>query len=173
MRDSKIEWIGNIPATWKTSAIALQCSAIGSGSTPKSDNPGYYGGNIAWVQSGDLGKRYLDTTASKITESALSDISSLHVYHAPYLAIAMYGASIGSQSVVRIDSATNQAVCVVRANEAAIGYFYYAMSAAHNWLVYMGIGGTQPNLSQEFIRGFKIPQFDCELAVSTPSAMAI
>ena len=45
MRDSGVEWIGQIPVDWKLSKIKHHFS-ISSGTTPKSDEPQYPHPNI-------------------------------------------------------------------------------------------------------------------------------
>lgn len=57
MKDSGIEWIGNVPATWERCKIKNVISSIGSGTTPTSSNIDYYNSeDICWIQSGDLYK---------------------------------------------------------------------------------------------------------------------
>lgn len=59
MKDSGIEWIGNVPATWERCKIKNVISSIGSGTTPTSSNIDYYNSeDICWIQSGDLYKIY-------------------------------------------------------------------------------------------------------------------
>ena len=52
MKDSGIEWIGQIPENWKISKLFYQLDAVGSGTTPQGEE--YYDGNIPWLNTGDL-----------------------------------------------------------------------------------------------------------------------
>ena len=54
MKDSGIEWIGEIPAEWDKDKVIRVFSVIGSGTTPKSSDENLFGGSIHWIQSGDI-----------------------------------------------------------------------------------------------------------------------
>ena len=153
MKDSGIPWIGHTPFHWKRTKISRGFSSIGSGSTPVSSEPAYYDGEIPWLQSGDIGESEVFTTSKSLSHVALEDISALKVYKAPFIAIAMYGASIANTSVVCIDACTNQACCVLSQPKTDI-YFkfaYYAVLASKEELLLSARGGTQPNISQDII----------------------
>ena len=158
MKDSGVEWIGQIPEEWGTPKIVNQFDIIGSGTTPKSNENGYYeNGTIYWIQSGDLHNRFLESTNRKITKEAFEDSSALKLYEPDYLVIAMYGASIGNISISKIRACTNQACCVLANSRNYLKYMYYAISSAKDYLIYSAIGGTQPNISQNIIRDLRTP----------------
>lgn len=70
-KDSGIEWIGDIPNDWDVKRIKYAVVEMGSGTTPSSDNSHFYGGDIPWIQSGDLYNTSLITKTSKtVTEQA-------------------------------------------------------------------------------------------------------
>ena len=52
MKDSGIEWIGEIPADWNLKKLK-HTFTISSGTTPKSDNLEYWDGDIPWVTPAD------------------------------------------------------------------------------------------------------------------------
>ncbi|MFO7842585.1 MAG: restriction endonuclease subunit S, partial [Bacteroidales bacterium] len=55
MKDSGIEWLGEIPAHWEVKKIRWCFKVIGSGTTPKSGNEEYYNnGKVNWLNTGDL-----------------------------------------------------------------------------------------------------------------------
>ncbi|MDY4987576.1 MAG: restriction endonuclease subunit S, partial [Eggerthellaceae bacterium] len=157
MRDSGVEWIGEIPEGWERDKVSRLFDSIGSGTTPKSDNLGYYDGDIPWIQSGDLGSGPLRSTQKTITRFAIESLSSLSVFKAPFLVIAMYGASIGSMALSTIDACTNQACCVLAECKGSLSFFEYVLSAAKQHLIDQGIGGTQPNISQQLIKALWLP----------------
>lgn len=157
MKDSGIEWIGEIPVEWSRTKMKNVCS-IGSGTTPKSSNDLYYNGDIYWIQSGDLyQKKYIQDTNKKITEKALNDTSSLRLFNAPYLVVAMYGASIGNVSISNIDATVNQAVGVIEPSSIDTKYLYYVLTASRPGFLQYSVGGTQPNISQTIINNWIVP----------------
>ena len=96
MQNSGVSWIGLIPCSWKRMKVTHLFSVIGSGTTPASIDSSYYNGTIPWLQSGDIKGDCITDTSKKITQSALDDNSTLKIYRAPFIAVAMYGASIAN-----------------------------------------------------------------------------
>lgn len=158
MKDSGIEWIGEIPKEWAVPKIMNRFNLIGSGTTPKTYEDNYYAdGEINWIQSGDLHDKYLKTTSKKITQIAFERTSALKMYFPKYLVMAMYGASVGNLSIATIEACTNQACCVLAGEKDNLTYMYYVLMAAKEYLIYSAVGGTQPNISQDVIKNLRIP----------------
>ena len=106
MKDSGIEWIGEIPEGWSKNKVIRLFDIIGSGTTPKnitSDFP-----VVNWIQSGDITGSFMPTCKNVISANLLSQYSALKVYPAPFIIIAMYGASVGNASISLIDGCVNQ-----------------------------------------------------------------
>ena len=147
-----------LPSGWRFEKIARCFDLIGSGTTPKSHMLDYYDGEIPWLQSGDLHGHYIDHTEKCVNERACQECN-LRIYKAPFIAIAMYGASIANLSIVKIDACTNQACCTLCQPRYLIdpNFAYFALEASREELLLSAHGGTQPNISREAIRRLKIP----------------
>jgi type I restriction enzyme S subunit len=158
MKDSGIEWIGDIPKEWKIRKAKNIFEIFGSGSTPDSGNSDYYDGCIKWIQSGDLYKtKYVNDTSKSITEEGRKSSSALKVYSSPFIALAMYGASVGNLSISNIDASVNQAVAVMDSKSNNIKFYYYAFEASKQELIASAQGGTQPNISQILLKNWRLP----------------
>ena len=158
MKDSGIEWIGEMPIDWGTPKIINRFNLIGSGTTPRTYEDNYYADDgINWIQSGDLHDKYLKSTSKRITQIAFEQTSALKMYFPEYLVMAMYGASVGNLSIATIKACTNQACCVLLGEKDDLNYMYYVLMAAKEYLVYLAVGGTQPNISQDVIKNLRIP----------------
>lgn len=157
MKDSGIEWIGEIPEWWSKNKCLRLFNVIGSGTTPKSlvsdESP-----SINWIQSGDINGTLLFSCKNTISESTFSQYSALKTYSAPFIIIAMYGASIGNISISFIDGCVNQACCVLSVPLCNLDYAFYAIKSAQFYLVQKAVGGGQPNISQDTIKQLWIPQ---------------
>ncbi|MDA7762288.1 restriction endonuclease subunit S [Crocinitomicaceae bacterium] len=153
MKDSGVEWIGEIPSHWDKRKLAWSFNDIGSGTTPKSSNTDYYNnGTINWLLTGDLNDGYIYNTSKKITELALEN-HSLKLYPKKSIVIAMYGATIGRLGILETETTTNQACCVLAESDIFHHkYVFYWLKASKQEIINLSYGGGQPNISQDIIR---------------------
>lgn len=125
---------------------------IGSGGTPSKSHPEYYGGNIPWVKTGDLKNEYLYEVEDFITEEGLNN-SSAKMYEADTVLIAMYGATIGATSILKMNACANQACASFKKNEQVIPeYLYYFLRSQKEKFVKDGVGGAQSNISVGYLK---------------------
>lgn len=157
MKDSSVEWIGQIPSNWGKDKIFRIFFIIGSGTTPKATDERIFDGNINWIQSGDINGGIMIECKNKISEIVLSQYSTLKIYKAPFIIVAMYGASVGNISISNIDGCVNQACCVMSDSRQCFSYLFYAIKAAKDYLIYRAEGGGQPNISQDKIKNLWLP----------------
>ena len=155
---SGIDWIGEIPEGWSIDKVIRCFKKIGSGTTPKSTDDTLFEGNINWLQSGDINGGDLYEASKHISEQTLASYSALSVYQAPFIIIAMYGASVGNISISHIDACVNQACCVLSFSSLNFKYAFYALKSAKPYLIYRAEGGGQPNISQDKLKTLWIPR---------------
>ena len=157
MKDSGVEWIGEIPENWEVIKCSYVFSGIGSGTTPKSSNEYYYTNEgVNFLQTGDLNDGYINDTTKKITDKALKEIN-LKIYNKNSLIIAMYGATIGKLGILNVCTTVNQACCVLpQTKKISTKYAFYMYMIARKDLIIKSRGGGQPNISQDTIRNQKI-----------------
>ena len=157
MKDSNIEWIGEIPKDWSRNKLLRIFDIIGSGTTPKSTDDNNYGGNINWLQSGDINGNILKECKNRVSFEVFSKYPSLKLYPAPFIIIAMYGASIGNLSISIIDGCVNQACCVLSHTNQNFQFMFYCLKSIQPHLIKKAVGGGQPNISQEIIKSLWVP----------------
>ncbi|WP_158096823.1 restriction endonuclease subunit S [Barnesiella sp. An22] len=157
LKDSDIDWIGKIPEHWSRNKIVRLFSIIGSGTTPKSNKEDNYIGSINWIQSGDINGGYIENCKNTISKTVLKEYSALKIYKAPFIIVAMYGASVGNISISKIDGCVNQACCVMNDTEQNFRYLFYSIISVKNYLIYKAEGGGQPNISQDKIKNTWLP----------------
>lgn len=140
---------------------------IGSGGTPSKSHPEYYGGDIPWVKTGDLKSEYLYEVEDFITEEGLKN-SSAKLYEPDTVLIAMYGATIGATSILKMDACTNQACAAFKKNNKVIPeYLYYFLKSQKVKFVKDGVGGAQPNISAGYLKKveMELPSLDEQRAI--------
>ena len=140
---------------------------IGSGGTPSKSHPEYYGGGIPWVKTGDLKSEYLYKVEDFITEEGLKN-SSAKLYEPDTVLIAMYGATIGATSILKMNACTNQACAAFKKNDKVIPeYLYYFLKSQKVKFVKDGVGGAQPNISAGYLKKveMELPSLDEQRAI--------
>lgn len=169
-KDSGIEWIGEIPSHWESWKISHAFNRIGSGTTPESGNPIYHeNGTVNWLNTGDLNDGFLDSCSKQITQKALEDYSSLKLFPAGSLVIAMYGATIGKTAILNFETTTNQACCVFCESEIInLRFLQYWFIGNKEQIINLAIGGGQPNISQNILKDIRLwcPDYSEQLSLN-------
>lgn len=157
LKDSGVEWLGEIPEHWEVDKISYRYDNISSGTTPSTSNQSYYfNGHTKWLQTGDLTDGDVKETSKSLTSEALEKYSTLKIYPTGSLVMAMYGATIGKLGILKATMTTNQACCVFPANEKVYTKFmFYNLMASRSEIINMSYGGGQPNISQKLIRNLR------------------
>ena len=157
MKDSSVEWLGEIPAHWEVEKVT-RLFQIGSGTTPPTSNSDYYGGEIAWITTSELRESVVTSTEKTIKGETLTLFPALDVYPAGSVAVAMYGATIGRLGILGISATVNQACCVFsEPNGIDAWFWFYWLQCRRDYLISMSYGGGQPNLSQEILKTIRVP----------------
>lgn len=140
----------SLPSGWEYVRLN-EIGEWGSGATPNRSNPDFYNGNIPWFKSGELSSDFIDTSEEHITEKALKE-TSVRYNNVGDVLIAMYGATIGKTSILKVRATTNQAVCACTPFYGIENtYLLMLLKAYKNRFTGMGAGGAQPNISREKI----------------------
>lgn len=70
MRDSGVEWLGNIPAHWDIKKLKYIVRFV-SGATPSKDRAEYWNGIIPWISPKDMKRLRIDSSIDFITDMAI------------------------------------------------------------------------------------------------------
>lgn len=146
------------PAVAKIWKVSRAFRYIGSGTTPKSGEPDYYeNGSFNWLITGDLNDGEIVHISKSITPKAIADYPTLKLYPAGSVVIAMYGATIAKVGLLTQPTTVNQACCVLVPDGKILPrYAFYYFLSSKRQLIDLGVGGGQPNISQDIVRSFKI-----------------
>ena len=133
---------------WEQRQLGEVAERTGSGGTPSSSDPRYYGGSIPFLGIGDITGRFVDTTQKTLTKEGLAN-SAAWVVPQGAISLAMY-ASYGKSAILSRPMATSQAFFnVVFSSDATRDFIYSRFQCAevrHEWDAMVSTG-TQPNLS--------------------------
>ena len=71
MKDSGVEWLGEVPAHWSVSPLGYLVDMFGGG-TPDKSNPDYWDGDIPWVSAKDMKTPFIQDSEDHISGIALA-----------------------------------------------------------------------------------------------------
>lgn len=169
-KDSGVEWLGSVPAHWQVQPLKKRYTVVG-GSTPKSDVPDYWDGDISWVTPADLSKLSgfeIHGSLRRITGAGLQSCGASLVPGGSL--ILSTRAPIGSLGLATMDVCTNQGckALVPQCGEES-RFAAYALSIAGPALNVRGKGTTFLELSGDELASFRLafPGVDEQRAVTT------
>ena len=157
MKDSGVEWIGEIPVDWKLSKIKHHFS-ISSGTTPKSDEPEYWDGDIVWITPADFKTDdvYVSDGHRNLSQEGYR-VSSLQLVPAGSI-IFSKRAPIGQVVINAIDLCTNQGcLAAVLNDDSDVRFYRYVMSIATEEFELAGSGTTFKEISATSFGNIHLP----------------
>ena len=137
-----------------------ECAEIHSGSTPRTNNPDFWDGDITWVTPKDLSKlksKFISKTESKITQLGFDSCSTKLLPENSVLFSSR--APIGHVAINTIPMCTNQGFksFVPKADLLDSQYLYYWLKANKEYLQDLGVGATFKEISKTVIANVEIP----------------
>lgn len=160
MKSSGIDWIGDIPESWKVKPIAYMTKSR-SGGTPDRNNLLYWeNGTIPWMSSGEVNKVNIYDTDEKITTLAVHHSSAKIISkNAVMVALNGQGKTKGMSAILRIDSACNQSLCAFSCNVGILYYEYlfWCFQTMYTYLRQMSGDDVRDGLAASYVKKQKIP----------------
>ena len=144
------------PQGWKEITLA-DAFNTSSGATPLSTEASYYeNGTIPWINSGELASPYIYDTTNFISQAGFEN-SSTEIYPIDTVLVAMYGATAGKASLLKMEACTNQAICAILPNKDYSSTFLkYSIDTLYDHLVGLSSGSARDNLSQAALKKLKL-----------------
>ena len=168
MRDSGVEWLGEVPEHWVVLFIK-HLSQVKRGASPRPiDDPKYFddNGEYAWTRIADVSSSgmYLTETTQRL--SALGSSLSVRL-EAGELFLSIAG-TVGKPCITTSKACIHDGFVYFPKLRINNKYLYYIFDAGH---AYLGLGkmGTQLNLNTDTVGGIKIglpPENEIEEIIS-------
>jgi len=158
MKDSGVEWLGEVPKGWTTKPIWSISKAF-AGGTPESSNPEYWDDaeGTPWIAIGDMSDVTRVLSTSKAVSMLGRTIKRLPFGEPGDVLFAMY-ASVGATAILGIRATWNQAILGLRidsrlADEKFVFFLLKGISDVWNLL---SNSNTQANLNQHSVMHLRI-----------------
>ena len=174
VKDSGIDWIGQVPQGWGVSRLKYLANKIGSGKTPLGGSEIFEETGILFIRSQNIynGLILLEDKATYINRNIHQQMIGTCVKKNDIL-LNITGASIGrvAKYDLDIEANVNQHVCIIRSNRYVLPDYlmYFIMSEFGQFMIKTHqISGNREGLSFENIGNFKIiaPGLDYQYEIS-------
>ena len=159
LRDSGVEWLGEVPEHWEVRRLGTVLHRVVGGGTPSTTNETYWADEdedgLPWVAIADMsaGGEVL-ATAKRVTPSGRA-AARLQPLEPGTIIYSMY-ASVGVVARLGMPAVTNQAILGLRPEGTLHSiYLYWWLTAVRTAVLSLTRDNTQSNLNAETVR--KIP----------------
>lgn len=157
MKNSGVEWIGDIPEEWEVSKLKNIIQFINGYAFDSNDltteKEGYY-----VIRIGDFANFGIDMGRANRSTKEILSINKFQIKKDDIL-IAMSGATVGKLSYVKEISEKafiNQRVGIIRAEKSKFVYFYLNSGEFLKYIFLLASGTAQPNISTSNINNYNI-----------------
>ncbi|EMB7752066.1 TPA: restriction endonuclease subunit S [Serratia marcescens] len=137
MKDSGIEWLGEVPEDWQLKQLRHLCSSKGGG-TPSKNNPKFWIGDIPWVSPKDMKAQYIYDAEDHVSEEAVK-LSSTKKIPIDSVLIVVRGMILAHSVPVSINKeivTINQDMKALIPNENITSeYFYLVLTGFKRFLL--------------------------------------
>ncbi len=145
---------------WEVKTIG-RVAKVTAGGTPSSSEPKYWGGNIPWMNSGELNLKRIYSVANFITEIGLKESSTKKIPPLCVLiGLAGQGKTRGTAAINYIELCTNQSIAAIHPNELKFNseFLYHKIDSMYKDLRQLSTGqGGRGGLNLSIIKEIKIP----------------
>ena len=167
LKDSGVEWIGQVPEHWEVKKIKHVTSKIGSGITPLGGGSNYIDGGIPLLRSQNIHFDRIDLNdVARISEFTHNSMKNSKVRKGDVL-LNITGGSLGRCFYVDSNEEmnVNQHVCIIRPNKKINTIFLNMLLASEigqKQIWFFQQGGGREGLNFQAIKNFYLPLPDLE-----------
>lgn len=150
--------IGLIPSDWEVKTIGDFTNVV-TGATPNTKISEFWGGNIRWMNSGELNLKRVHEVAGRITELGYESASTFML--PPYcvlIGLAGQGKTRGTAAINYVPLCTNQSIAAFTPNDKFDSFFlYFFMDSQYENLRRISSGdGGRGGLSKGLLEDYKV-----------------
>lgn len=134
--------LGWIPKNWEVDQLS-EIATTQAGGTPSTSNASYWGGNIRWMNSGELNLKYVFEVEGRITDEGMKNSSAkLLPKFCVLVGLAGQGKTRGTVAMNMVELCTNQSVAAIIPKETRLTnhFLYYNLDSRYNELRRLSTG---------------------------------
>ena len=158
MKDSSVEWIGNIPKNWKIARIKDVSQIVKTGKTPPSKVKDFFhNGKVNWFTPGDMTKLVLENGSNrKLIEEAISE-DYVPLFNEGAVLLVGIGATVGKVSLINCKASCNQQINAIEFDRLYPKYGLYYMTILSDEIQKFASYVTLPIFTQTETKQLKLP----------------
>lgn len=150
--------LGVIPEDWNVMQISDFTSVV-TGGTPNTQHPEYWGGNIRWMNSGELNLKFIYDVENRITEDGLNN-SSTRIIPAGCVLVGLagQGKTRGTAAYNFVSLCTNQSIAAfLPTDKHSSLYLYYIIDNQYDFLRLLSSGdGGRGGLNKQILSSLNV-----------------
>lgn len=159
MKDSGVEWLGEVPEHWVVSKFGYISQVVRGGSPRPAGDPTLFNGDYSpWVTVAEITKDdeiYLTETATFLTKKGSLQC---RVFTAGTLLLSNSGATLGVPSILSLNANANDGVVGFENLKVNSEFAYFYLSSLTEGLrERIKQGSGQPNLNTDIVKDISIP----------------
>ena len=153
MKDSGIEWIGEIPAEGEVLNLVAHTSML----TPMRDRPENLGGSIPWVRIEDFDGKYIEASKAGLGVS-METVKEMNLKVYPVGTVLCTSSCImGKCAIASRELVSNQRfIGIIPDRTTDRTYLYYLMTSNAERMNFLSTGALQANLSRSAFEHLKV-----------------
>jgi type I restriction enzyme S subunit len=149
MKDSGIEWLGEIPAHWTATTLRRCCRSVQTGGTPSSVSPGEDVEGISWFTPGDFKSLRL-LSAAKNTTTETIDNGECRLFPVGSVLVVSIGATLGKVGIPCSPCSANQQINAIFPLESLkADWLGYSLSVMSEFMKFISNASTIGIMNQE------------------------
>lgn len=158
MKDSGVEWIGEIPSNWKITSISRLATVVRGASPRPAGDPLYFNGSdVPWITVAEVTKddgKYITSTSEYLTSAGAE---KSRMVEGGTLLLSNSGATLGVPKVTLIDGCINDGSLAFYNLKIDQIFLLYVLKSRTYELRKEMSGYGQPNLNTDIVKAIKIP----------------
>ena len=156
MKDSGIEWIGNIPAEWEIKRVKNICS-LKTGSTPSTGNAEWFNGDLLWFTPGDFNEKFVLLSSNRTLSRTAEKDGVATMIPANSVLVVCIGGSAGKVGYTNYGCSCNQQITALCKSNIMPKLLMYDVNAGMPFLRNTTMFTTLPILNNQAIGGLVLP----------------
>lgn len=163
MKDSGVEWLGEIPNHWNCSKIKHLTDVVSKGTTPTTIGAEFTDTGIRFVKAENIFDGIVNDIPASFINEETNALLRRSILQANDVLIVIAGATTGKVGIIeqkQLPANTNQAVAFIRLNDQRLArfiFYWLSSSPIQNYVWLQAVQSAQPNLSLGNISNFPVP----------------